>query len=73
MPANRLQALLGPSSISSESKQAASFGFLVCPVSLLGNFATPYQLFIQELYRIARAGIEAPARPGFRLPEFSRN
>ncbi|MFM7148500.1 MAG: hypothetical protein ACKO23_01530 [Gemmataceae bacterium] len=72
MPVNRLQALLGPAN-TTESKQGASFGFMPCPMPFLSNFTTPYHLFIQEVYRIARDRIDVPARSNVRLVEFSLN
>ena len=74
MPVNRLKTFLGPASSTAESKQGASFGFVPCPMPFLSNLTTPYHLFIQEIYRIARDRIvEVPVRSNVRLMEFSLN
>jgi hypothetical protein len=62
MAAHRFRSLLQRPARSVATNEAAS-AFVSCPALLMGSFAPGHQLFVQEVYRLARERTESQLRP----------
>jgi hypothetical protein len=73
MAAQRFHSLFESIHPATVSTVKVAEGFVACPAALLVGLSMSEQMFIQEVYRIARGRTDAQTRPPFRLPEFSLN